>query len=945
VETTDPWYRFPVQPRFVGREAELVELTARLEAALAGEPGVVLLGGEPGIGKTRLIAELSRLAAARAVPVLWGGCSEDEGAPAYWPWRRVLRGHLALGGTIPAALAPLDAATPPAAAGPAERFALFDAAAGFLAEAARPGGLVVVLDDLHWADPASVALLAHVAHEPDARVLIVGAYRPAELRVPLRDVPGVRLDLTGLGPAEVATLAEAHQEAGREGMSDSGGVVSDSRGVVLDSGGVVLDSRGVVSDSRGSWLWARTGGNPFFVRALVEAEGRGQRVPGTVRDVVARRVARLPSDCRQQLERAAVVGRECELALLRALGTADPLAALHPAVVDGLVERVGGRVRFTHDLVREALLADLPGRQAIHLAVARVLAPRADDPDVLPELARHALAALPLGDREATLGWARAAGEVALRMLAHEEAARLFGRVLDEGVDDPAERLDLALRTAEVLGWSHAVDAAAERATQAVDLARRLGDEDAVGRAALVLPAVSDEEWISCSRAWTDEALAALPATDTPLRAQLLAQRALAASSGIDPRVVEADSAAALAMAERLDDPPSLVAALRARQLARSGPDGNAERRELGTRLLGIGERTGDPEHTLWGRVWRFDAAVQAGDVAAAEREIELLEPLVARLRRPLARVHLLRSRAALAVGRGRFAEATALNEEAGALGARGPGISVSTSALRFVISGLTGDPCPEQEFLPDLARADSVPNVAVIRAELAHWYVVQGRRAEAEQVFRQLPPVGSPQIPAYIVLVVECRRAVAAADLQDRRTGAACHDWLRRHTHLSKAGGAGALTLSGSVHQYAGAAAQAAGRIDAAVRHLRTAIAVDDAAGLLPFAALARARLAEILRRNGDRTEADELAAAALRTARELGMRPLVARIGEPGPLSAREAEIAAWIGEGLTNRAIAATAHISERTVESHVQHILAKLGFSGRSQIAAWVVSRHR
>ncbi|WP_312858231.1 ATP-binding protein, partial [Pseudonocardia pini] len=118
-----------MQPRFVGRAAELAELTALLAAALDGEPGVVLVGGEPGIGKTRLAAELGRLAGARAVPVLWGGCSEDEGAPAYWPWRRALR---ALPGELPSTVDPIVAAPRDVSVGPVERFALFDAVAGFL---------------------------------------------------------------------------------------------------------------------------------------------------------------------------------------------------------------------------------------------------------------------------------------------------------------------------------------------------------------------------------------------------------------------------------------------------------------------------------------------------------------------------------------------------------------------------------------------------------------------------------------------------------------------------------------------------------------------------------------------------------------------------------------------------------------------------------------------
>ncbi|WP_344426070.1 ATP-binding protein [Pseudonocardia ailaonensis] len=895
-----------MHPRFVGRAAELAALTARLEAALAGEPAVVLVTGEPGIGKTRLAAELERLAGAHAVPVLWGGCSEDEGAPAYWPWRRVLRSWRALGGEVPAALAAIEGGETDAA-GPAARFALFDAVASFLTTAAAPAGLVVLLDDLQWADPDAIALLAHVARETGpARLLVIGTARPAEQRNPLAGLRAARIELTGLAADEVAQLTGAGPDSGAA-------------------------------------LRARTGGNPFFVRAL---EGAGATVPGTVREVVAQRVARLPAPCRAQLGRAAVVGRECEIALLSG---PDPLGALRPALDDGLLERIGGRVRFAHDLLREAILVDLPARAEIHAAVAAQLAPRAADPDVLPELAKHALAALPLGDRDRALRWAREAGELALRTLAHGEAARLFGRVLDEHADPPAGRLDLLLRTAEVLGWSHAIGAASERAAEAAELARKLGDVEGLGRAALVLPGVSEFDWLRLCGPWAVEALAGLPEADSALRARLLAQHAHAHALAGDTGLMDRVSAEALAMAERLDDPRALADALRARQLARAGPDGNAERLELGTRLLALADRTRDPDDALWGRLWRFDALLQAGRIDQAETETERLAPLVARLRRPLAEVHVLRCRIATLFGRGSWAELHALNREVEELGRHGghEGVRLTAVAVRYLVTIQTGEDEPDRPTLLALAAAAREPQALLIQSNIALWYVTEGQRDLAVPWYRRVPPTGSPRIPNYSSLVVEACRAVVATELGDRAAADSCYLWLRPHADLHLVGGAGGITTSGSMHLYTGIAAVGAGRSEAAVRHLRRAVEINAAAGLDPFTAAAQVRLAEELRRRDHRAEADELARAALVTARRLGLKPLLARLEKAGtgPLSAREAEIAAFVGEGLTNRQIAATAHISERTVETHVQHILAKLGFSGRSQIAAWVASRDR
>ncbi|GAA3243964.1 AAA family ATPase [Pseudonocardia petroleophila] len=909
-----------MEPRFVGRAAELDELVAALDGALDGRAAAVLLVGEPGIGKSRLAAELGRLAGARAVPVLWGGCTDVPGAPAFWPWRRVLRSWP---GDLPAGVAPVAAGV--AVDGAGDRFALADAVTGFLRDAASDTGLVVVLDDLQWADPASVALLAHVVREAaDARLLVVGTCRAGGAPAGL---PGARLVLRGLTPDEV--------------------------GCALP--GVPAGRAAAIAD--------RAGGNPFLVGELVRAWRAGtpdDAVPAGVRDVVRARLDRLPRTCRDLLAPAAVLGREIDLDLLGGVAGLPPdrvLDDLAPAVADGVLERPRGRtsLRFSHDLVREAVPADDDAGR-VHARAAAVLAPLAEDPDVLPALAAHALAALPHGDRAAAVGWARRAGEQATARCAHEDAARFFGGAVDaaRGVLDPAGRLELLLAQAEALARSHDVTAAMAACRAAVDLARHTGDAAALARATLVLPGVSHAAWLDDVRGWCADALAGLPDVDDPLRSRVLAQLAHSAVLVADLPVMARASAAALAMAERLDDPAALGDALRSRQLARAGADGCAERLVLGGRLLAVGERTGDPADTMWGHLWRFDALLQLGRVAEAEVELDRVDPVVARLRRPLARLHLLRGRFAVLFGRGRFAEAAQLNEEALDLARRGgdDGAVGTAHGMRIILACHTGESPGDLSWFhgaPELAS----PFTALARVAYARLLLGGGDPDGARSWYAGLPAVGSPRIPSFVALPLEAWRAELATDLGDAETAQACHRLLLPHADLHVVGGAGAISTHGSVRGALGVAALGAGRPDTAVRHLEAAAAANDAAGLVPWAAQARHRLAEALRqrgRSGDTDAALAAARAAGEAAGRLGMAPLraaaaglAAGLRDGGVLSPRETEIARLVGQGLTNRQIAAAAHISERTVETHVQHVLAKLGFSGRSQIAAWV-ARH-
>ena len=707
----------------------------------------------------------------------------------------------------------------------------------------------------------------------------------------------------------------------------------------------------------------RSGGNPFFVGELARAGSSALRVPAGVRDVVRARIRRLPEPCRALLGPAAVLGRDVDATLLSSItGVDGVLDALRPAVDDGVLDQPAGRIdlRFTHDLVRESVLADLAaGEQArVHLAVVAALTPSADDPDVVTELAHHALAALPAGDRRAATEWARRAAQVAHARLAYDEAARLLADALAAGrpVLRPAERLAVLLDVARARGIAHDVAGAIATFTEAAELARATGDAAALACAALGLPEVSEAEWLDAVRGWCAEALRGLGEGDRPLKAKLLAQVAHCALFGTDARVLEDASAASLAMAERLDDPSSLAIALRARQLARSGADGNAERLVLGGRLLALGERTGDQEDVLWGRLWRFDALLQAGRVAEAEAELAAVEPVVAALRRPVARLHLLRGRVAVALGRGRFAEARALNEETIAIAERGGdfGAAATARSLRLGMAASTGD---EPGDLAWVRRQPSRmhPMAALTRAQVARLLFERGEQAEAREWYASLPEPGSPRVPVFIALALEGMRAQVLPEFGDPATAEAVHRLLLPYADLHLVGGAGAATTGGSVRLALGIAARVAGKPDVAVRHLRTAVTLNDASGLAHPAVLARFELAVALRARGRPSDVDEsvgLLAEADAAAARMGMVPLRARIAElraaaedGGVLSRREAEIAELVGRGLTNRQIAATAHISERTVETHVGHVLAKLGFTRRSEIAAWVAARPR
>jgi DNA-binding SARP family transcriptional activator len=365
---------------FVGRDAELAELVSGLEDALSGHGRLFLLVGEPGIGKSRLADEVIRRSRARGATVLTGRCWEAGGAPPYWPWVQSLRGYVRdadpeslrsqLGSGAPYLVQLLpelrdrfaDVAEPVSLESEGDRFRLFDAVAEFLRSAAQEGPIVLVLDDLHAADTPSLLLLQFVARELGSmRVLLVGACRDVD--------PTPSQPLTLLLGA-LASEPDAHRISLR-GLS---------RDEVAEY--VELAASEIASPTLASALHDETEGNPLFVGETVrllaaESDMRGEPamvIPETVRDVIARRLARLSDECNRILVLASILGREFELdglAGVSGVSEEELLETLDEAMVARVVSDIPGvqgapsfRVTF---LIRDSLYDGLTSLRKVYL--------------------------------------------------------------------------------------------------------------------------------------------------------------------------------------------------------------------------------------------------------------------------------------------------------------------------------------------------------------------------------------------------------------------------------------------------------------------------------------------------------------------------------------------------------------------------------------------------
>jgi tetratricopeptide (TPR) repeat protein len=607
----------------VGRDEELRVLVSALKEATAGERRAVLVAGEPGIGKTRLVAAIARMAHDEGALVVFGRCEEDL-AVAYQPFAEGLRtvvpalddatvqAHIEVhGGELRRLVPAIDAPEPTRGEPITEQARLFEAVTDLIHRAAAERPIVLVLDDLHWAAPATIALLRHLlAADACQRLCVLGTYRDTEV------------DRThALG----GLLADIHRIDGAERLALRG---LDGQGVVdlLEAAsGDELDADG---RALAAAVEARTAGNPFFagqvLRHLVERgvlaqeEGRWKvhgaladvDLPEGVLDVLGRRLSRLSEGANQALSVAALCGLEFGARVLCAVSD----AGAPDAVVDGLDEAVHarllvetgpGRYAFAHAIVRDALDRELTTakRARLHRAIGEgILSVYGDAPTLpLAELARHFTEAAVLGDTASAARWAISAADAAVDQADLRGAIDVLERALVtieavEPVDQPS-RFDVA---AAITERHYAVlEVSASAVASAADAARQLGSGECLLRVALSRwlrgPGVPDPDGV----ALIEEALPMLDPSAVPLRALAHATLGGLRAMQADPAFLD-DVEAALDLLPELSDAPKVACTARFWIVfAIAGTPGAAER----LRLCDDGLRSWSEPDAWWDRL------------------------------------------------------------------------------------------------------------------------------------------------------------------------------------------------------------------------------------------------------------------------------------------------------------------------------------------------------
>jgi hypothetical protein len=884
----------------VGRAHELAQLDAALGDALAGRGRLVLLTGEAGIGKTALARAFVERAAARDAVWAWGTCWEGGGAPAYWPWVQIVRalarasasGSLAdlLGDGAPwlASLLPelrdggAAAGRPPLDPDDA-RFRLFDALAGLLTSVSDRRPLVIVLDDLHWADAASLHALEFVARAlPDMHVLAIAAYRHveaharAELAAPLGGLAraATRLPLKGLDRTDVGRLA-------------------DGRARGLEPGEPRTIPAPVVTA-----VHEASAGNPFYVDELVQLLAREGRLydsgaldrplplPDGVRDAIRRRLVPLDSESLEVLSAASVIGSRFRLATLATVldrPPAEVLRRLEPPLRAGIVVAGTdpGSFAFQYELVCDTLLESLGAtrRARLHRETAEALEALEthDHEPRLAEIADHFLHAASDGGGERGVDYAVRAAHQAVGHFAYEEAARLYERAMAVAASLPADEArayELQQGLGEALMRAGALAAAQAALRAAAEHARRLGDPRRLAEAALastlgsLSPGLVEPDLVAI----LEEALERLDAPDAAaeddlvadaLRCRLRVQLALALywSPQRDRRERLVDEALDLARAIFTSEAASasrelrdladrtLAFALAQGFLAVWDPDNVTRGLPISTEVLELCERTSDHELAMQVRLWRISLLLELDDPARADEEIEAFLASARRLGQPRMLVHDPLHRALHAYLRGDFdaADRCTADAAAQALELAGSIAPIIADAQTFAVRRAQG----RQGDVEPLVRknADSLPAMPRWRCGLALVLAELGREDEARRELEHLAANDFDDIPRDALwLVAMALLAELCALLDDRPRAIRLYELLVPYEGRNVVS-LGAVYL-GPVARYLGLLAMTAGETERALGHLETARSAAERMHARPAIVLTALDTAEVLAR-----------------------------------------------------------------------------------------------
>jgi DNA-binding SARP family transcriptional activator len=613
----------PLSWPMVGRESELAALCGLLEVARPGRPQFASVTGDPGIGKTRLTAELAEAARGRGFTVLVGRCSQDDGAPPLWPWRPVLAG---LGQDLPRS-------DPGQGEDEGAQFRSWEAVVEAVRSVAEERPLLIVLDDLHWADRSSLRVLRLLVETvQEGRLVVVATWRS---HPPPRDA--------------LADVAESLARRHALRLAPAGLDATQAAEVV----GAVARSRPTTGEAQS--LTSRTDGNPFFLveYARLAAE-RGDLAallaepdpPTAVHDVLVRRIERLEDDIRTVLRTASVLGREFDTATLAAAAGStedEVLDLLEPAATAGLVrESAVDRWAFAHALVRDTVYAALPTsrRARLHARAAQAVEELGAGGRET-ELARHWLAA---GPSSAARAWpAAAAAAAAVRRLhAHDESAALLSAASQAQRRDPhatdEDRWGLLMQLLDALRWAGRWQEVVEAEMEAVALAERLGDDDRVAAAA---SSMTLGLWPSAPFGQTNavvvgalhRCLERLPDGDSRARCLVLLSLAneLYFEVPLDQRQEWVEMA--LAMARRLDDPGLGIDARMVAQISLFSPATADQRLSWLTEATELAEAVGDERRLAVAATLRAVVEAELGRVPQLRAALAVAQREAGRLR------------------------------------------------------------------------------------------------------------------------------------------------------------------------------------------------------------------------------------------------------------------------------------------------------------------------
>jgi len=979
---------------FVGRERELAALDAHLEQALSGRGGIIMLAGEPGIGKTRIAEMFARTAARRGMLVAWGRCCEELGAPPYWPWVQAIRAWLdmvdddrliaavaenafllselavELRARLPT-VAPMAAVSNPDEA----RFRLFDAVSGLWKRVAEQCPLMLVLDDLHWADTPSLKLLEFFSHEVDARpILILGTYRDIEVsrRHPLSDTLGELARRSGFRRVQLKglSLVEASQfVAVATGRPQPGEMVE--------------------------MLHARTEGNPLFLAEMTrffQQEGligaranhvRGgsgnqlRHIPDGVREVIGRRLNGLSPTCGRLLSAAAVVGRVFSLDVLERVSedVSDEQrgAVLEEALRAHVIEamRDPGQYQFTHGLLREILYDEMPApkRTRLHGRIGSVLEDLHRDELTrwLSTLAYHYGAALPKGDSGKAVDYARRAGERADALLAYEEAARHFQLALKALEARPAP--NHAQRCKLLISLGEAQTAAGENLEalttfrEAAAIANALGVVDDLVRAALGFEGASWRPGFpgEAAAGLLDEALAALGDEDSIDRARVLSALARALGFSTDSERAEQVGEQAVSMARRLGDEATLSLALNLKLWAWQPwrPD-LAKRAELAREAYRIAQQVGDKVRMLEAATTYQLYGITVGDFRTWYAVLDASESLAEEVRQPFYRLWWRAARAAQALFEGNFEKSERLTGQGLELASRQHGLDYG-GVYSFQMFNIERERGGLKALAPLVSQfVQSTPKTSTWRPALALVLAELGMKEEARAEFEALAAGDFAAIPrdsmwsACMVYLSE-----VCAVLGDAQRAATLYRMLSPFDGHTVVAGA-CVGCYGAMSRFLGLLATTMKRWSDAERHFQDALEMNARMGARVWVAHTQHDYATMFvarGQPGDGKQALALLEAALATSRELGMRGLEERGAAlmrevaspatppayPAGLSRREVDVLRLVAAGKSNHDIAERLFLSEHTVANHVRNILAKTETSNRTEAAAFAI-RH-